>query len=165
MTAVLSFYPPPSLTYIMGRPSTLHTTVCNLQDKKKIVENFAKGAYKRSVRSKLIALSLVVGWWWSFLKFCSRIEKTKALFIIRYEGHVDLVTAHKPHFEIVETRGLATVLASKLTLGLFLLKNSDWDFERLFIWYTGVFGAFETELTYVCARTFLLLWSPKVCFF
>ena len=59
--------------------------------------------------------------------------RSKALFIIRYEGHVDLVTAHKPHFEIVETRGLATVLASKLTLGLFLLKNSDWDFERLFI--------------------------------
>ena len=55
--------------------------------------------------------------------------RSKALFIIRYEGHVDLVTAHKPHFEIVETRGLATVLASKLTLGLFLLKNSDWDFE------------------------------------
>ena len=26
------------------------------------------------------------------------------MFIIRYEGHVDLVTAHKPHFEIVETR-------------------------------------------------------------
>ena len=30
--------------------------------------------------------------------------RSKALFIIRYEGHVDLVTAHKPHFEIVETR-------------------------------------------------------------
>ena len=29
--------------------------------------------------------------------------RSKALFIIRYEGHVDLVTAHKPHFEIVET--------------------------------------------------------------
>ena len=31
------------------------------------------------------------------LSFCS-----SSLFIIRYEGHVDLVTAHKAHFEIVE---------------------------------------------------------------
>ena len=35
------------------------------------------------------------------LSFCS-----SSLFIIRYEGHVDLVTAHKAHFEIVEREGL-----------------------------------------------------------
>ena len=42
-----------------------------------------------------------------FQRFLSRVEGPRgaaALFIIRYEGHVDLVTAHKPHFEIVETR-------------------------------------------------------------
>ena len=36
--------------------------------------------------------------------------RSKALFIIRYEGHVDLVTAHKPHFEIVETRATAAAV-------------------------------------------------------
>ena len=42
-----------------------------------------------------------------FERFSRRVKGPKgaaALFIIRYEGHVDLVTAHKPHFEIVETR-------------------------------------------------------------
>ena len=38
--------------------------------------------------------------------------RSKALFIIRYEGHVDLVTAHKPHFEIVETLLRYVVLLS-----------------------------------------------------
>ena len=42
-----------------------------------------------------------------FERFFRRVKGPRgaaALFIIRYEGHVDLVTAHKPHFEIVETR-------------------------------------------------------------
>ena len=42
-----------------------------------------------------------------FERFLRRVKGPRgaaALFIIRYEGHVDLVTAHKPHFEIVETR-------------------------------------------------------------
>ena len=43
--------------------------------------------------------------------------RSKALFIIRYEGHVDLVTAHKPHFEIVETRATAAVPAFNLVKG------------------------------------------------
>ena len=40
----------------------------------------------------------------SFLRRVKGPRGAAALFIIRYEGHVDLVTAHKPHFEIVETR-------------------------------------------------------------
>ena len=54
------------------------------------------------------------------LSFCS-----SSLFIIRYEGHVDLVTAHKAHFEIVERNSAKAY---------FFLCSS---FSRALVLYTG----------------------------
>ena len=54
-----------------------------------------------------------------FERFFRRVKGPRgvaALFIIRYEGHVDLVTAHKPHFEIVETRATAAAVPIYLSL-------------------------------------------------
>ena len=72
--------------------------------------------------------------------------RSKALFIIRYEGHVDLVTAHKPHFEIVETRATAAAVpAFNLVEGT----SSTYVIHEL----TSIFSILKSRLWFTQLKT------------